>query len=125
MAAEFKFKKITGVEFAKELYDICRDNLNKVKDKLRTKNIEIHYDDAVDYKIPFDANVMFFFNPFDEQVMEKVLNNIESSLQNSKRTIYIIYLSPLYENCFYKMGYHKSFELKNKNKVEGLIYIKQ
>jgi hypothetical protein len=39
--------------------------------------------------------VLYFFNPFQEQIMAEVLSNIERSLIERPREIYIVYRTPL------------------------------
>jgi len=122
MAAEFNFKRVFGIEFAEEFYEESLKNTGKAK--LNTDKLEIIHTDAVNFQIPDDTNVMFFFNPFDEEIMEGVLKNIDESKSKNSRDIYLVYTSPIYEDCFNKRGYEKVFELRNKNKLEGVIYKK-
>jgi len=120
MAAEFDFKRISGIEFSEEFYRESLSNIDKAK--LSSDKLEIIHGDAAHYRIPDDSNVMFFFNPFGEEIMEKVLKNMDESKVRNPREIYIVYTSPTFENCFVKRGYEKIFELHNGAKNEGIIY---
>jgi hypothetical protein len=39
--------------------------------------------------------VLYFFNPFQREIMAQVLSNIEKSLRERPREIYIVYRTPL------------------------------
>ncbi|MBN4062197.1 class I SAM-dependent methyltransferase [Bacteroidales bacterium AH-315-I05] len=124
MAGEYGFKKIIGVEFAKELYDICLQNIEKIKPKVAPKNFEILHEDATEFEIPNDVNVFFFNNPFDYDLTEEVVKKMDLSLQANPRKIYVIYFSPLHKAVFEKRNYEQVFELKAKNKLEAIVLSK-
>jgi len=86
-AKSFGFKKTIGIEFAKELNDIARENIKK----LNLKNIESLYADATTYSPPKDVSVIYLFNPFDVVVMEKVIENLKKEKQNFENDVYLIY----------------------------------
>lgn len=120
MATEYKFKRVIGIEYAEDLF--LESEINVRSTKVCSDTIEIEHADAVNYQIPNDANVFFFFNPFDEEIMESVLNNIDESKVKIPRDMYVVYTSPTFEGCFNIRGYEKVFELINGAKNEGIIY---
>ncbi|PCH94882.1 MAG: hypothetical protein COB85_05140 [Bacteroidetes bacterium] len=120
MASEYNFKRIIGLEYAEDLF--LESQINIGSTKVNASNIHIEHEDAAAYSIPEDANVLFFFNPFDEKVMESVLKNVDASMERTPRKIYIVYTSPTFETCFDERGYEKVFELHNGAKNEGIIY---
>ena len=122
LANEFGFRKIIGIEFAEVLYDNCLQNIEIVKKKYTISEIEVQLLDAVSYVIPDNANVFCFFNPFNEIILSRVIDNIISSQNRRKRKMYIIYFSPFHEEIILKQGFMKEFELKSKNKIESAIY---
>ncbi|MBL4657147.1 MAG: class I SAM-dependent methyltransferase [Flavobacteriales bacterium] len=122
MASEHGFNEIIGVEFIVEFYEACMDNLNRSGIKL--DKIEVLCDDAVNTSIPKQANVMCFFNPFEEEVMDQVLENIDASIRDFTREVYLLNLSPTFTDCFEKRGYESIYELSNNQKLEGVIYKK-
>ncbi len=95
-ASKFGFREVIGVEFAKELYEISERNLKK----LGIKNAKTIHLDATLFTPPKDARVLFFHNPFDERVFEKVLDNIERS--EFEKDLYIVYHYPLCKEVFEK-----------------------
>jgi len=86
-ARELGFHKSIGVEFAKELHERALENIQA----LGYDKIESHYEDATNYKLPSDTSLIYFFNPFDELVMKKVISNILAQKSSFDNEVYIIY----------------------------------
>jgi len=86
-AKKLGFKKSIGVEFAKELHECAVNNI----EALGLIDVESLYEDATNYKLPNDISLIYFFNPFDEVVMQKVMQNIMSQKSEFKNDVYIIY----------------------------------
>ncbi len=84
------FERTIGIEFAKELHDKAQENIQK----LGIKNVLSLYQDATEFIPPKDTSVIYFFNPFDEVVMEKVVKTIISQKDNFENDVYIIYGNP-------------------------------
>ena len=74
-------KKITGIDIDKNLLNICKRNIkNFRKNNYKPQKIKLINSDALKYKIN-DENVFFFFNPFSNIILDKVLKNILNSTQ--------------------------------------------
>lgn len=98
MASEYAFKKITGVEYSRELYEIARKNIENYRSpSQKCRRIESVNKDATLFAIPHDPLVFYIFNPFNAQVLKKVIKNIEQSLLQKPREIYFVYANPLHE----------------------------
>jgi SAM-dependent methyltransferase len=99
MASECGFKKITGVDFSQELCERAKENICAYKARHHNDaDIEVINSDAVDHKIKPDDTIFYFFNPFDELVFGKILDNITDSLNAAPRNIWIIYHNPLWRH---------------------------
>jgi len=73
IAAMYPFKRILGIEYAPELAEICRKN---IQDRGLDHRCEVIVCDAAEYEFP-KANVLaYFYNPFDEIVHRQVLENL-------------------------------------------------
>lgn len=95
MAAEQGFRKVIGVEFSQQLIDACCRNLEIYKSRTKaTTEFEVVHVDAAEYRVPAEANVLYFYNPFDETLIEKVIVNIFQSMEASPREILILHLYP-------------------------------
>jgi SAM-dependent methyltransferase len=121
VAAHHGFKKVSGIDFSKELCILAKENMEKIKSALPDLQYNIINNDAFYYDIPADADCIFLFNPFDEIIMSAVLKNIEKHRKRSKKALHIIYLNPLHKNLFLSNGYEEIFYTKKLNYLEGCI----
>lgn len=105
-AADYGFRRITGVEFAKELCDVARENIARYRNKRNINaDIRVVECDAVDYKIQDDENVFFMFNPFSAALVEKITKNIVRSLQLRNHRGVLIYNNPQWQNAVEGQGF--------------------
>ena len=92
VAAAFPFREIIGVEFAKELQATAVENVAKVarspEEHARFRCLHL---DATQFDVPRQPCVLYFFNPFGEQVFEQVLKNIERAHRESGKKMYVLY----------------------------------
>lgn len=86
-AKQLGFKKTIGIEFAKELNEQALKNI----EALNLKDVSSLYADATTYTLANDISLIYFFNPFDELVMQKVIDNILSQKEHFKNDVYVIY----------------------------------
>ena len=122
VAEQCGFINLVGVDIAKELIDDANTNKAVYQNKNDKSTISFLFEDATKYTIPNDAKVFYFFNPFGEEVLEKVIFNIKESVQKYPRKIYCIYLNPKYKAVFEKNDFEVFYTEKNKRYLEGIIY---
>lgn len=119
LAAERGFPRVRGVEFSGELVEICRRNLEIFKRKTKSKTeFEVTHMDAAEYQIPPDANLLFFSNPFDETLIEKVIVNILKSLDMHPREMVVVHLFPQGNLAFKN---HPHFDLEYESEY-GFVF---
>jgi SAM-dependent methyltransferase len=94
-AAMHNFRRVMGVEISELLNSIARENVERSKQNLSCKNIEFHTKDASLFEIPTDVSVIFFFNPFSGDALNKTMENIRSSLRLVPRELLIVCLIPM------------------------------
>ncbi len=121
VAAHFGFKKVTGLDFAKDLCEAAKENLTITKQKISGVEYNVINNDAFYFEIPDDVDCIFFFNPFDEIIMSGVVNNIFESLQSNPRKISIIYVNPLHKELFLKAGFKEIRYIKKMKYLEASI----
>lgn len=121
VAAHQGFKKVTGLDFARDLCEAAKENLSITKQKNPALEYKVINNDAFYFEIPDDVDCIFFFNPFDEIIMSAVVNNIFTSLQNNPRKIKIIYVNPLHKEQFIKTGFKESWYGKKMKYLEASI----
>ncbi len=122
VAEQCGFTHLIGVDIAKELIEDANENKAIYKKKNPESSIDFLFEDATKFKIPNNACVFYFFNPFGEEIMQKVINNIKESVKLNPRNIYCIYLNPKYKAVFDKNGFEVFYTKKNKRYLEGVIY---
>ncbi len=96
LASAYSFKKIIGIEFSEDLNAIAQENIRQFK----KDNIEAYCMDAVDYKIPEESLVCYFYNPFDEYIMAQVISNIRHAYNLYKKNIVIVYTESHFYGLF-------------------------
>jgi SAM-dependent methyltransferase len=122
VAEQCGFTNLIGVDIAKELIDNANANKSVYHKKNSESKIDFQFEDATKFNIPNQAQVFYFFNPFGEDVMQKVVENIKESVKLNPRKIYCIYLNPKYKSVFEKNGFQVFYTKKNKRYLEGIIY---
>jgi len=96
-AAIRPFRRVIGVELSPELAAIARDNLRRADQHFRSRDVQIFVENATEFVVPPDVNVIFLFNPFSDYVMSAVLQRVSDSLAAFPRSIRIFYMQPLDE----------------------------
>lgn len=106
LASDYPFRKIIGVEFACELLDAARQNLRIYRsERQQCRDFELHCLDAVQYQVPPENAVFYFYNPFDEVVMKEVLTNISQSLLEHPREAFILYCNSRCRDLLPQFGF--------------------
>lgn len=122
VAAHYGFKQIKGVEFAPALCSFAWKNVKEILPQFKDVEISILCMDAADYKVEKNDTVFFFFNPFEEPVMIRVVRNIMQSVREHPRKIYLVYLNPVHEELFMSAGFEKEYYFRKLEYLEMSIY---
>lgn len=93
-AAQYPFKRVTGVELSQELSAVARANIAQVRDQLLCRDVEIVTSDVLDYRIPDDVTVVFLYNPFCGYIFTSVIEDLLDSVDRQPRRMRVIYLNP-------------------------------
>ena len=93
LATTYPFERIVGVEFSQRMCETARSNVARYNPSASDR-VEILNEDASLYELRDDETVFFLFNPFEEAVMSKVLENIYRSLRRRNRPVLLIYSNP-------------------------------
>lgn len=95
IASIFQFQEARGIEFARELCNIARNNCAIFKKANGTRTtFTVIESDVVDYIIRPEENVFFFYNSFDKKILNRVLANIADSLKRAPRKVLFICYNP-------------------------------
>lgn len=100
MASEYSFRRIVGIEFSPELATVAQNNVVAFNSKRpRPVDIEVVCLDAARYEFPDENSLIFLFNPFNDEILVQVLENIRASAHATKER-YIIYSNPVLGGLF-------------------------
>lgn len=106
VAAELGFKRVVGVEFARELSEIARANAAEQRRRCPGATaVEVLHDDATTFPVPEDPCVFFLFHPFDAPVLEAFVENVRRSWHECPRPIYLVYVNPVHEAVLARAGF--------------------
>ena len=89
MAAEMGFKRVYGIELRRPLHECACRNFTRVRNGDGPDLVSLNMD-ATGYVFPEDNLVLFFFNPFGAEVMAKVLQNLDASLDRRARDVWLV-----------------------------------
>lgn len=94
-AALMNFKKAIGVEISEHLHRIAESNLEIFRRRKATScGFDLVCADVTQYRFPNDDLVVFMNNPFYDEIMQKVVDNLHTWLKNCGRELYILYMNP-------------------------------
>jgi hypothetical protein len=101
LASQLPFRRVVGVEYSPSLHQIAEQNLRVVRfAKRRSGPVESVCEDAVRFHIPEEPVVLYFFNPFNRQIMESVRDNLVRSYEGNPRSIVVIYYIPVHSDVW-------------------------
>jgi hypothetical protein len=96
LAALHPFRRVVGVELWEDLHRIALDNLKSFRERVDcTAELTSLRMDAADFSLPDEPLVLYFFNPFPEPVLERVLSNLRGSLARAPRRVYVLFYAPV------------------------------
>ena len=96
LASAYPFKKIVGVERWEDLHQVAVANLQSFSyENSQCRQLSAVCIDASDFPLPSDPTILYFFNPFPEAVLAKVLEKIERSLRDHRRDLLVVYYAPI------------------------------
>jgi SAM-dependent methyltransferase len=105
MAADYPFRRILGVELMPDLHRVAKENISKYKsDSQQCFSIECFLGDASEFVFPSEPTVLYLFNPLPESGLAKMISNLEQSLRDHPRPVFVLYHNPLLERVLAQSG---------------------
>ena len=99
MASDYPFRRILGVELLPKLHEIAIQNFKKYRrESQKCFALESICADATTFRFPPEPTVLYLFHPLSESGLRKVITNLEQSLTEFPRQIFVLYHNPLLEN---------------------------
>lgn len=124
VAALSGFKDVTGLELSAKFCKEAEKNLIQFNKRCNF-NWRLINNDAFYFEIPDKTDCICIFNPFDEFILEGVINNISISLENHPRELYIIYITPFYREMFFNCGFDVYATFHPEEFLEAIILKKK
>jgi hypothetical protein len=98
MAADYPFRRILGIELLPELHRVAKENIAKYKsESQRCFSIDCVLGDVVEFVFPPEPIVLYLFNPLPETGLARLISNLEHSLREHPRPVFILYHNPVLE----------------------------
>jgi len=95
LAAAYPFRRIVGLEFAAELHDDANMNIAQFpRSLMKCRDVECRLMDAVEFAPPNEKCVLFFNDPFDDELLKTVLARISTSYRAQPRRMYLVFVRP-------------------------------
>jgi SAM-dependent methyltransferase len=93
VASDFAFRQIVGVEFSEALHRIAEKNLRVYRGrKQRCFTLLAVHTRAEEFALPAGPLVLYFYNPFEQEIMARVLRGVVAAWTQSPRTIYLVFI---------------------------------
>lgn len=103
MAAQYPFRRILGIELLPALHRVAQENLNAYRsDSQRCFTLETVCSDAREFVFPPEPMLLYLFNPLPERALIDVMTNLDRSLRQFPRVVYVLYHNPLLEHVLVK-----------------------
>ena len=118
------FNHLIGVELDPELVDIANKNIKLYTKKRKESDFYFICENALNYVIPDNSSVFYFFNPFGGTVMRKVEERISEYQKRKNEEIYVIYVNPQFKEVWLNAGYEVFYHSGNKRYTEAFIFKK-
>jgi len=93
-AARYPFRRVIGVELSGELHRIAQENIRRTRRRLRCRNVELVRADVLEYEVPDDVTVAYFYNPFTGDIFAEIIRRLAVSVERNPREVRIIYAYP-------------------------------
>lgn len=96
LASDYDFRSIIGIEFSRELHLVAEKNIALYRGRRqRFGEMTSIFSDATLYAPPSENLLVWFYNPFQRDVMCKVLRNLSDAINVNNSKLALVYLNPL------------------------------
>ena len=108
LASELPFRRVIGVELSPSLHQLAQRNISswqKNRSAHRAEIVSLNQD-AIDFVLPSEPLVIFFFTPFLEPVLQHVISRIRIWMSGHTHGLYLLYFGSRQEllGQFFSLG---------------------
>jgi tRNA1(Val) A37 N6-methylase TrmN6 len=80
LSARRPFRRVLGIEYARELVDVANRNIAQYRDPAqRCRDLQCYCADATTFELPPEPLVLYFLRPFDDVIMARILVRVRAS----------------------------------------------
>jgi SAM-dependent methyltransferase len=98
LASEYGFREIVGVELNSRLAAVAKKNLHKwLRSPRACANVAVVHGDALSFPVPDGPVVLFFFNSFEQEMVEMWLDRLAHAASARTHPIDLIYVHPEFD----------------------------
>jgi hypothetical protein len=99
-AAERPLQAVRGIEFSSQLHKEAALNIsNYPKDRLVCTDVQSVCEDALVYPLPEGDSILYFYNPFGVDLMDKVVRQAVDTAQARNSRLFVIYYNPVHHRA--------------------------
>lgn len=101
IAARYDFERVIGIELSEPLIRTAEGNVAAYeRQHSRLCPIELVHADALAYELPATPCVLFFFDPFQAGLMQRIGRKVHESFLANPRKLFVIYYTPTFAQVF-------------------------
>jgi SAM-dependent methyltransferase len=104
-AAQHPFGRVIGLDMSDGMIRVARDNLARNRKRFKCGQLEFVTVNVLQYAIPPDLNVCYFYNPFPRHVLESVIAGIKESAASHPREVRLISLGGISDDVYLEQGF--------------------
>jgi SAM-dependent methyltransferase len=95
LAADYPFRRIVGVELLPALHQVAVENVARYNSgSQQCFEVESVCGDAREFVFPAEPLLLYLFNPLSKGGLQTVIENLEKSLYQKPRAVYLLYHHP-------------------------------
>jgi 23S rRNA G2445 N2-methylase RlmL len=108
--ARYPFSRVDGVDISKELLEIARENLRR----MRVRGSVLFHSDAAAFDGYDRYTFYYLYNPFPQAVMAQTMVRISESLKRRPRKVTLVYTNPKEHAVIESAGFRRIAEFEGK-----------
>ncbi len=123
MASHYPFEKITGAEIAEELHDDCLLNIAQYpRSLMKCRDVNCEHLSALRLTVPEQETVFYLNNPFNRDMLERVIGQVARSYRQEPRRFYVMCVDITERELFEDTGIFEAVPIPWRHKLKIGIF---
>ena len=123
-AARLPFARVLGIEISPDLNAIARRNVERHRERLTCRDVELVCGDVADFEVPDDVTLAYCFNAFVGDTFVLAMEALVRSHDRPPRSLTLVYGHPLMAGA---LAAHPRFELERvvgrPSRIDRQLYV--